>query len=596
MFGPDSFRWRWLIQDLAEIPTFARMSLALRRASADGRETCATLAVRQAERLGDRPALRFESETLSFAELNRGANRVAHLLRREGVSRGDVFALMMQNSPAFLMAEVAAAKLGAVAALVNHHLVGAALEHALAAASPKVVLADEAAVPALASILVPAPVFAEGPVEGLPPGFQSLDDACAASDTHEPALADLRGGDVFLYIYTSGTTGYPKPAIIRHMRFTMGGIALSALFGIGSDDCVYAPLPLYHGQSNFVGFAVALRAGACFASRRAFSAREFLPDVRRHGATMFVYVGELCRYLLAQPPAATDRDHRLRVAAGAGLRPDVWRAFQERFGVARIFEMYGATEANVTMMNRANRAGSVGRPYPFQHAGARLARVDAATGELARDERGFAIPCRDGQPGELLGRVGKGLIAYDGYVDREQSERKLVRGAFRAGDAWFRTGDLLTRDRDGYYFFVDRLGDTFRWKGENVSTQEVADILNRCTGIAESTVYGVAVPGADGRAGMAALVLEPGSELEPWRLWSEVDASLPGYARPVFVRLVPSLSVTGTLKQRKVELKGEGYDPALVSDPLYVRDDSSRCYVPLGAEIADAIRSGLRRL
>ncbi len=588
-------RLRWLIQDLAEIPTFARMSLALRRASAEGRDTCATLVPRQAERFGDRPLLRFEDETVSYAAFERGVNRFANHLRREGVAKGDVFALVMRNSPSFLMAEAAAAKLGAVAALVNHHLVGAALEHVLEAAAPRLVLADAAAVPALAAIRRSVPVFAEGDPAGLPPGIESLDAALAASEDRPPPTVDVRGGDVFLYIYTSGTTGYPKPAIIRHMRFTMGGIALSGLFGIGADDCVYAPLPLYHGQSNFVGFSVALRAGGAFASRRVFSAREFLPDVRRHGATMFVYVGELCRYLLAQPPSAADRDHRLRVAAGAGMRPDVWSAFQERFGVARIFEMYGATEANVTMMNRGNRPGSVGRCYPFQHGGARLAKLDPATGELLRNAGGRLIECRDGEPGELLGRVGQGLISYDGYVDREQSERKLVRGAFRDGDAWFRTGDLLSRDRDGYYFFVDRIGDTFRWKGENVATQEVADTLNVAPGIAESTVYGVAVPGTEGRAGMAAVVVKDGAALDGASLWSHVTDHLPPYARPVFVRQVASLAVTGTLKQRKVELRDEGYDPASIADPLYLRDDGERRYVPLTPALHAAIASGARR-
>lgn len=589
-------RWRWLAQDLLEIPTFARMSLALRRASASGRDTCATLVVRQAERYGERPLLRFEDECVSYAEFNRRVNRFAHWLRSEGIRRGDVFALMMRNSPSFLVAEAAAAKVGAVAALVNHHLVGAALAHVLAAAEPKLVVGDAAAVEALAAARGDLPIWAEGDAARLPPGFGALDAALAASDEHEPPLADLTGGDVFLYIYTSGTTGYPKPAIIRHMRFTMGGIALSGLFGIGADDCVYAPLPLYHGQSNFVGFSVALRAGAAFASRRVFSASEFLADVRRHGATMFVYVGELCRYLLAQPPSAADRDHRLRVAAGAGMRPDVWTAFQQRFGVARIFEMYGATEANVTLMNRGNRPGSVGRCYPFQHAGARLARIDGGSGELVRGADGRLIECADGEPGELLGRVGKGLIRYDGYVDKEQSERKLVRDAFRDGDAWFRTGDLLSRDRDGYYYFADRLGDTYRWKGENVATQEVADTLNRSAWVRESAVFGVAVPGSDGRAGMAAIVPSASVAFDGAALWAYVTENLPSYARPVFLRLVASLTVTGTLKQRKVELREEGYDPTRIADPLYVRDDSARGYVPLTVARCTAIATGSERL
>src|SRR6266516_1334942 len=358
----------------------------------------------------------------------------------------------------------------------------------------------------------------------------------------EPDIPDVRGGDVFLYIYTSGTTGYPKPAIVRHLRFTMGGITLAGLLGVEAGETIYAPLPLYHGESLFVGFAPAFRAGGAFASRRRFSASAFLDDVRRHQAVAFVYVGELCRYLLRLPPTPRDRDHRLRVAAGAGLRPDIWTAFQARFGIARIIEMYGATEGNVALHNADGRVGSVGKPHPMLEDTVRLGRFDLARGELLRGPDGFCIPCAPGEPGELLGRVG-GAMEYDGYTDRAASERKLVRDAFARGDAWFRTGDLLRQDADGYYYFVDRIGDTFRWKGENVATQEVADVLCGAPGVTEANVYGVAVPGEDGRAGMAALVLAEGARFDGAALYARTEQHLPAYARPAFVRLVPEMDV-----------------------------------------------------
>lgn len=590
--------WRLLWEDLRELPVLFRLGRALQRCGPEGRETLGVLAREQAERLGSQVFLRFEEETVTFAEYNIQVNRWTWLLRQAGVSIGEPVAILMENSPAFLFAEGAVAKRGAIGALLNTHLRGAPLAHVLRASGARHVLVDQACLPALVELPEAAEftVWAIGDPAELPPHVEPVASALAAADANEPPLPDIRGKHVFLYIYTSGTTGFPKPAIVRHARFMMGGLGLSALLGIGRDDVMYAPLPLYHGESNFVGFAVALRAGGGFASRRRFSASAFLEDVRRHGATAFVYVGELCRYLLRQPPRAEDRQHRLRLAVGAGLRPDIWEAFQQRFGIARIVEMYGATEGNIALINLRGRVGSVGRAHPFQHHRYKLARYDVERGELVRGPDGFLVECGVGEPGELLGQIVRGgPMPYDGYVDREASERKVVRNAFKPGDAYFRSGDLLRRDEDYYYYFVDRIGDTFRWKGENVSTQEVAAILNRAPGVSETNVYGVAVPGCDGRAGMAAVVLLPGREFDG-RTFYETAEELPSYARPLFVRLVQEMDVTGTLKQRKVELQREGFDPRHLTDPLYIRDDTVRAYVPLTPEVYDEVVRGQRRL
>jgi fatty-acyl-CoA synthase len=337
--------------------------------------------------------------------------------------------------------------------------------------------------------------------------------------------------------------------------------------------------------------------GGAFASRRTFSASAFLDDVRRHEAVAFVYVGELCRYLLRQPPTPRDREHRLRVAAGAGLRPDIWTAFQERFGIPRIVEMYGATEGNVALQNLDNRPGSVGKPHPMLEDQVELARVDLASGALVRGADGFAERVAADEPGELLGKVGLGgAMEYDGYTDREATERKLLRGVFAPGDAWFRSGDLLKRDAEGYYYFVDRMGDTFRWKGENVATMEASDRLHGAPGVTEATVFGVAIPGQDGRAGMAALVLREGAVFDPVAFYAHAARELPHYAMPAFVRLVAAIDVTGTLKQRKQALAADGWDPARVGDPLFVRDDAARAYVPLTAERVAAVTRGALRL
>ena len=553
----------------------------------------------QAERIPDRVALKFESETVSYGAYDERVNRLATALSREGLRAGEPLAILCPNSPLFLVALGAVAKLGAVGALLNTHVVGAGLTHVLCASGARLGICDSTALAPLAEVagghgvrfLADVPATA-----GMPPGVTSLPDVLPAS-APEPDIPDIRGHDVFLYIYTSGTTGHPKPAIVRHLRFTMGGVSLSQMLGIEEGETIYAPLPLYHGESLFVGFAPAFRAGGSFASRRQFSAGAFLDDVRRHEAVAFVYVGELCRYLLRQLPTPRDRDHRLRVAAGAGLRPDVWATFQERFGIPRIVEMYGATEGNVALQNLDGRVGSVGKPHPLLEDQVALVRFDHAAGDIVRGPDGRAISCGTDEAGELLGKVGTaGAMEYDGYTDRAATEQKLLRDVFAPGDAWFRSGDLLRRDAEGYYYFVDRIGDTYRWKGENVATQEVADVLNGAPGVAESTVYGVRVGGEDGRAGMAAVVLVPGAVFDGAAFYGHAERHLPRYAMPAAVRLVEAVEVTGTLKQRKQRLTDEGFDPAAVSDPIFLRDDAARRYVPLTAALRDDLRLGRLRL
>src|SRR5262245_29847305 len=553
----------------------------------------------QAEQIPDRVALKFEDETVTYGAYNRAVNNLAAVLRADGVTPGTPVAILAQNSPLFLAAIGAVAKLGAIGALVNTHVTGAALTHVLRISGARTGICDAHALDALDAVGGSHPVAfrAAAPASTALPQAVRPVGAWATDSAPEPDIPELRGGDVFLYIYTSGTTGYPKPAIVRHLRFTMGGISLSHMLGIEPGETVYAPLPLYHGESLFVGFSPAFRVGGAFASRRRFSAAAFLDDVRRHDAVAFVYVGELCRYLLRQPRTPHDRDHHLRVAAGAGLRPDIWTTFQERFGIARIVEMYGATEGNIALQNFDNRVGSVGKPNPLLADTLRLARFDPAGGDLARGPDGFCLACADDEAGELLGRVGDaGSMEYDGYTDREASEKKLVRNAFARGDAWFRTGDLLRRDAEGYYYFVDRVGDTFRWKGENVATQEVADVLNGAPGVTESTVYGVTIPGEDGRAGMAALVLAEDAPFDAAAFYAHAERHLPRYAMPAAVRLVRAVDVTGTLKQRKQRFVDEGFAGESLPDPVFVRDDAARRYVPLTPTLREALREGRLRL
>ena len=584
------------LEDVREIPHFKRIGDALKQAGADGFRTCGYVMREQAQAIPDRPLLRFEAETLSFGAYNEGVNRYADVIGRAGIGRGQAVAIMMENSPAFLMAEGAMGKLGSIGALINTHLRGAALAHVLQSSTARLLLVDAACWPAVRELgpLEGVGVYAAAPPEelrGTP--FRSLAEALAGASTAEPNIPDVKVSDVMMYIYTSGTTGYPKPTIIRHARFTMGGQSLRVVLGLTAGDCSYAPTPLYHGYSNFVGFAPALHAGTTFASRRKFSAGHFLDDVQRHGVTHFMYVGELCRYLLRQPPSPRDRAHKIRIATGPGLRPDIWEAFVERFGIEHIIETYGQTEANLSLMNRRGRVGSVGRSAPFTHGQLKLVRVDPDRQQPRRGPDGFLIECRPGEVGELLSQVSKQTtMSFDGYVDQRDNEQKLLRDCFATGDTYLCTGDLLRRDRASYYYFVDRIGDTFRWKGENVATAEVAELLNGAPGVSETAVYGVQVPHADGRAGMALVVPAPGAQFDAPAFYRFAERTLPAYARPLFVRIAPAMDVTGTLKHVKVRLQREGYDPAVVRDPLYCRDDRAHTYVPLDAALKRRIDAG----
>ena len=584
------------IEDVRELPHFKRIGDALKKAGADGFRTSGYVMRAQAERIPDQPLLRFERETVSYGAYNPGVNRYAHVLQRAAVARGDAVAIMMENSPDFLMAEGAMAKLGSIGALINTNLRGAGLAHVLRSSTARVLLVDAACWPAVQAL---------GPLEGLtvyaaaaPDALhgtpaRALHEALAAAPSAEPNIPDVKIADVMMYIYTSGTTGYPKPTIIRHARFTMGGESLRVVLGLQPGDCSYAPTPLYHGYSNFVGFAPALHAGTTFASRRKFSAGGFLDDVQGHRVTHFMYVGELCRYLLRQPPSARDRAHAIRIATGPGLRPDIWEAFVDRFGIERIIETYGQTEANLSLMNRRGRVGSVGRSAPFTHGQLKLVRFDFERQQPLRGPDGFLRECRPGEVGELISQISaQSTMSFDGYVNRKDNEQKILRDCFVAGDQYVRTGDLLRRDRAAYYYFVDRIGDTFRWKGENVATAEVAELLNGAPGVSETAVYGVQVPNTDGRVGMALVVLAADVPFDPVAYYAYAEKTLPAYARPQFVRIAPAMDVTGTLKHVKSRLQQEAYDPALISDPLYFRDDTAHSYVPLDADLKRRIDTG----
>ncbi len=582
---------------------FLRLLPSIYRARPSGHYTVVDLMEKRARDHGQSTFVRFEDEEWTYAQVNALANQVAHWATGQGVGRGTVVGLLMENRPQYLAVWLGLAKTGAVTALLNTHLRSSALAHSLRAADCKMLVLGEECMPAWNSlgdeaagiepVVMRDPALQQGAT--LPPDIRSLDAEISEAGADNPPSGirgHLSGADPLFYIYTSGTTGLPKAARLSHFRFMGGGI-YATLAGMRDDEVIYCPLPLYHTSGGVMCVNAVMRKGATLALARQFSASRFWDDIARHRATAFQYIGELCRYLVNQPKHPLERSHGLRFALGNGLQPDVWKAFQQRFGVPRMVEFYGATESNAAMLNLENRVGAVGRPFPGEKLA--LVRYDPDAGEILRGSDGFCQQCATDEAGELLVRVDEGKSSagrFEGYTSQEATEKKIARNVFRTGDAWFRTDDLLRRDSDGFYYFVDRVGDTFRWKGENVSTQEVAGSVMACPGIALCAVYGVEVPGAEGRAGMAALVLEPGASLDGRALYRQLCEALPAYARPVFLRIQGAAELTGTFKLRKVELQAQGYDPSRSNDQYLYRDEAAGAFVKLDPQIFAGIQAG----
>ncbi len=577
----------------------ARLSAATLQHTPSQSYTVADRLEAQAAARPDAPFVRFEWRDHGYGAINALANRSAHAARALGLERGDVAALLMENRPEFLATWLGFAKLGVTTALLNTQLRGPALRHALDAAGPRIVVAGSECAGALESLGRDARIpllLAADPGRAAVSSSSRLagenwdDRLRAAPDANpDPALrAGLVAGDDLFFVYTSGTTGLPKAARLSHMRWLGVGDGMSAIAGYGRDDVIACVLPLFHGAAGMVVVSCALAQGGSLWLAQRFSASQFWDDVRRYCVTGFQYVGEICRYLAAQPARPDDRDHGLRTMMGAGMSADVWRVFRDRFGVERILEGWSSTEANTSLINLDGVVGSCGRiPFPELHNG-RLIRFDVETEMHPRDECGSCIPCAPGEVGEFVGMIpdlpDSGAGRFEGYTDPDATASKILRDVFQPGDRWYRSGDLLRRDADDYYYFVDRIGDTYRWKSENVSTQEVADALAGLPGLEIANVYGVRVPGTEGRAGMAALVLRAGAGFDGSACFAWVADRLPAYAAPVFLRLSRAADLTATFKLRKIDLQRDGYDPARVAEPLYVRDDAARAYVPLTDE------------
>jgi fatty-acyl-CoA synthase len=547
-----------------------------------------------------RPAIAFGGASLGYGELDAMANRYAHWAHAQGAERGSTVALLLPNRLEYLPIWYGLTKVGVAAALINNQLTGAGLAHCLNISGARHCIVDAQTQGAFES----ARKLLERPTQGWtlsdPHGDQcSLAKSLEGLSDERPdraARAGMTAADTALYIYTSGTTGLPKAARITHMRAQLYMRGFAGATGAKSTDRLYLTLPLYHATGGLCAMGAALLNGGSVALRSGFSASRFWDDVAGEEATLFVYIGELCRYLAAQPLHPLERAHKLRLAFGNGLGKDLWPAIADRFGVPRILEFYGSTEGNVSMFNFDGTPGAIGRwpPYLGGFFNVALARFDVEKEAPVRGANGFCVKAAIGEPGECLGQIHQSVrTAYSGYVDKAASESKVLADAFRKGDRWFQTGDLMTRDKDGCFYFVDRVGDTFRWKGENVSTTEVAQRLAAAPGVREATVYGVTVRHRDGRAGMAALVVVADFDLALFGDY--VARTLAPYAQPLFLRLIANLETTGTFKHRKMDLVADGFDPGKIASGLYFHDRNEG-YVPLTAALYAMILTGEVRL
>jgi fatty-acyl-CoA synthase len=548
-----------------------------------------------AARTPDRPALISDAQTLTYLELAGRINGYARWALRAGVKRGDTVCLIMPTRPDYVAAWLGISKIGGVVALINTKLVGQSLAHCInVACADHVVLANELAelFETVRPLLERAPKIWRD---------TDIDAALATLDRNPLSPAERRDvtiNDRALLIYTSGTTGLPKAASISHRRILNWGGWFAGLTSASADDRLYDCLPVYHSVGGIVAPCSMLFAGASVALAEKFSATNFWQDIARFDCTLFQYIGELCRYLLKAPPSEFERQHRLRLACGNGLRGDIWEEFQTRFAIPHILEFYAATEGNFSLYNVEGKVGAIGRiPALLTHRfPAAIVKVDPDGGAPLRDGDGLCIACPRNEAGEAVGRIGtadEGGGRFEGYTDRTETEKKILRDVFSKGDAWFRTGDLMRLDDQGFFHFVDRVGDTFRWKGENVATSEVNDAIRECTGVIDATTYGVEVAGHDGRAGMSALVV--GDDFDFTVFADHLARRLPVYAHPLFLRISTSLEATETFKQKKHLLAREGFDPSAVTDPLYFRDPVSNAYRPFQAdEHARIVSSAVR--
>ncbi|KAM4615527.1 long-chain fatty acid transport protein 6 [Polymixia lowei] len=561
--------------------------------------------VQQAQRIPNKPFLVYEGITYTYRDIDQRSNKIANILLEHGnLRKGDSVALLMGNEPDFVCVWFGLNKLGCSVAFLNTNIKSRSLLHCFNCCGARTLIVGSDLVACLDDILTSLhedniKVWAMKSQSDHKEVHALLDKIDSASV--QPIPVALRAATSLksptLYIFTSGTTGLPKAAVITHLQMLKAAAGFWA-FGGTEEDVVYVPLPLYHSAASMVGIGGTIEIGATCILKKKFSASQFWNDCRKYDVTIFQYIGELCRYLCNQPKGEAEKVHKVRMGVGNGLRPDVWRDFHSRFGDVRMCEIYGSTEGNLCFMNHIGKIGAVGRSNFFYKLLFKydLVKYDMVEDEPVKDQHGFCQRVTRGETGLLLSKVSA-TSPFFGYAGSKQlTEKKLMRDVFVKGDAYFNTGDLMAEDQDDFICFKDRVGDTFRWKGENVATTEVTETFGLVDFIQEANVYGMEIPGHEGRAGMAAVIVRPGHTFDGEKLFDHILKHLPAYARPIFIRLQEFMEMTGTFKQQKFQLVRSGFNPSTISEPLYFLDYPQRCYSPLTDRIYQSILAGEHKL
>lgn len=561
--------------------------------------------IQQAQRIPNKSFVIYDGRIHTYGDIEKRSNKLANaFLESVSLKKGDCVALLMSNEPDFLCVWFGLAKVGCSVAFLNTNVKHKSLLHCFNCCGAKTLIVGSDLAECLDGILTN---LLEDNIQVWVMKSQSthtqvhtlLDKIDAASDQPVPAMlracTSLKSPN--LYIFTSGTTGLPKAAVITHLQSLKAAGGFWA-FGATKDDVIYIPLPLYHSAASLIGIGGTIELGATCVLKKKFSASQFWNDCRKHDVTVFQYIGELCRYLCNQPKTEMDKVHKVQMGVGNGLRQDVWREFHSRFGNIKMCEVYGSTEGNLVFMNHIGKIGAVGRSnfiyrLLFKYD---LVKYDMVKDEPIKDKYGFCQQVEKGETGLLLSKVSA-LTPFFGYAGSKQlTEKKLIRNVFTKGDTYFNTGDLMAEDQEGFICFRDRVGDTFRWKGENVATTEVADTVGLVDFIQEVNVYGVKIPGHEGRAGMAAMIVRQGLKFDGKKLFEHVTRDLPAYACPLFIRLQEVMEMTSTFKQQKFQLVQSGFNPSTISVPLYVIDYQQKMYIPLTESVYQSILAGERKL
>ncbi|MET4025843.1 citronellyl-CoA synthetase [Marinobacter sp. MBR-99] len=567
--------------------------------------TLGRLVERNADKYPHRPAILFDDRTITWSELDAWSNRIAHYLKDQGLVKGDAIAVLLDNRPELLATVVGAAKVGVACAMLNTSQKGKVLAHSINLIQPRMLVVGAELVEHAEGVRDDVQLRHSKPLQYLadantlnvfgeaPEGYINMAFEVSQRSPTRPVLSkNVTMGDTAVYLYTSGTTGLPKAAPGSHRKFirAYGGFGMLSL-AMEPEDVLYCTLPLYHGTALLVCWGSVLAGGSAIALRRKFSASAFWDDVRKYNATTFGYVGELCRYLLNQPASAQDRNHGLTKMIGNGLRPSIWTEFKERFGIDKVAELYASSEGNIGFSNFFNMDNTVG----FSTAPYKLVKYHEGTRDPIRNKKGRLEEVKKGQPGLLIGEINM-KWAFEGYTQKEATEKSILRDAFKKGDAWFNTGDVLKEIGCRHLQFVDRMGDTFRWKGENVSTTEVENIIDGSGMVQEAIVYGVEIPKTNGKAGMVTLVPQnPEAEFDADKLFAYLQDNLPPYAIPLFVRVTHAIEKTGTFKYRKVDIQKLGYSLSRPHEEVYAWLPGSSSYTQLTPElVADIDAGGVR--